>query len=246
MNSRPLLWIRSLGFYIGLVLSTLLWGTVLTVLALFFPYRYRMRLVIRPWVGFVLWWLRVTCSIRVQINGLDHLGCTPGVLFFKHMSTWDALFSQMIVAPLTTVIKKGLLWIPCFGWAFWVTRPIPILRNQPVKAFKQLLTLGQQRLADGYWVALFPEGARIKPGRVERFQIGGARLVKESGCCAYVVAHNGGHHWQHKHFTKQPGTIQVRISPPITANNRPAEDLNEELEGWMREQMKELDPATED
>ena len=242
MQSDPILWLRSLFFYIGFVVSTLLWGTSLTIIGLLFPLRKRFRLVIVPWVSFVLWWLRITCSIRVDIQGLEHLRDKAGVLLIKHMSTWDALFSQLIISPQTTVIKRGLLWLPCFGWAFWVTKPIPIVRNQPIQALRQLLSQGKERLAQGYWVSLFPEGARIMPGKVGRFQLGGARLAKEAGRCAYVVAHNGGLFWQHKRFIKRPGTITLKISPPMEAKDRSAEGFNQELESWMRSQMDALDP----
>ena len=242
MQSYLFLWFRSLLFYVGFIISTVLWGTSLTVIALFFPLQRRFGLVIVPWVSFVLWWLRISCAIRVEVEGKENLGSTPSVLFIKHMSTWDALFSQLLISPQTTVIKQILLWVPCFGWAFWVTKPISISRSQPVKSLKQLLEQGKARLEQGYWVSVFPEGSRIKPGEVGRFQLGGARLAKQSNRPAHVVAHNGGLFWIHKQFIKRPGTIKVIISPAMTGQDLTVEDFNQRLEGWMRDQMTRLDP----
>ncbi|MCY3859395.1 MAG: lysophospholipid acyltransferase family protein [Gammaproteobacteria bacterium] len=241
MRTRPILWVRSLLFYIGYVVSTALWGTSLTVIAQFIPKRSRFRAVIVPWVTFVLWWLKLTCGIRVEVIGKEHLGDEPGIVLMKHSSTWDALYSQLLVCPQTTVIKRKLLWIPCFGWAFWVTNPIAIDREQRMSALRYIVGEGRKRLASGVWVTLFPEGTRMPSGQVGRFQRGGAMLAKQCGVPTYVVAHNGGHHWRYKAFIKHPGVIQVRISPPQDVGERTSQEFNDDAETWMREQMKDLE-----
>jgi 1-acyl-sn-glycerol-3-phosphate acyltransferase len=83
------------------------------------------------------------------------------VLLVKHQSTWEALFIQTLVSPQTTLIKKELLWIPFFGWAFALLRPIAIDRNRPLGALRQLIDRGSARLDEGIWVTLFPEGTRL-------------------------------------------------------------------------------------
>lgn len=242
MTSMPVLWVRSFLFYVGYVLATMLWGTSLTIIAQFLPHHVRFRTVIPPWVGFVLWWLKVTCNVRVEIQGKEHLGADAGILFMKHMSTWDALYSQLLISPQTTIIKRKLLWIPCFGWAFWVTNPIAIDRAQRMSALRHIVAEGRKRLAQGFWVSLFPEGTRVPVGEVGRFQRGGAMLAQQSGAKAYFVAHNGGYFWRHRAFIKRPGIIQLRISPPQEVGDRTAKEFNEHAEAWMREQMGELDP----
>ena len=241
MRTRPVLWIRTLVFYIGYACWTALWGTSLTVIAQFVPRRLRFNVVIVPWVSLVLWWLKVTCGIQVEVHGKEHLGQEPGILLMKHMSTWDALYSQLLVSPQTTVIKRKLLWIPCFGWAFWVTNPIAIDREQRMSALRYIVAEGRKRLAAGVWVTLFPEGTRIPSGEVGKFQRGGAMLAKQSGVPTYLVAHNGGHYWCTNAFIKHPGVIQVRISPPQQVGERTSQDFNDDAESWMREQMVELD-----
>ena len=244
MRTRPVLWVRTLFFYIGYALSTMLWGTSLTVIAQFVPKRSRFRLVIVPWVSFVLWWLKLTCGIRVEVRGKEHLGKEPGILLMKHASTWDALYSQLLVCPQTTVIKRKLLWIPCFGWAFWVTNPIAIDREQRMSALRFIVGEGRQRLGAGVWVTMFPEGTRVPSGQVGRFQRGGAMLAKQSGVPTYFIAHNGGHYWRYKAFIKHPGVIQVRISPPQVVGDRTSQEFNEDAETWMREQMDELEASS--
>ena len=241
MRTRPVLWVRSLLFYIGYALSTMLWGTSLTVIAQFVPKHSRFRVVIVPWVTFVLWWLKLTCGIRVEVTGKEHLGDEPGILLIKHASTWDALYSQLLVCPQTTVIKRKLLWIPCFGWAFWVTNPIAIDREQRMSALRYIVGEGRKRLGSGCWVTLFPEGTRMPSGQVGRFQRGGAMLAKQSGVPTYLVAHNGGRLWSNKSFIKRPGVVQVRISPPQVVGERTSQEFNTDAEAWMRDQIAKLD-----
>ena len=236
-----ILWVRTLLFYVGYIISTVLWGTTLTAIALFLPHRVRFQTVIVPWVGFVIWWLKVTCGITVRISGKDHLLNEPGILFIKHMSTWDALYSQLLVGPQSTVIKKKLLWIPCFGWAFWVTKPITIDRNQRMSTLKSMISMSSDRLKQGFWVTMFPEGTRVPVGQVGRFQRGGAMLARASGAPTYFVAHNGGMHWRREGFAMRPGTIEVRISEAHWAGEQTANEFNELAEVWMRREMAELE-----
>lgn len=242
-NWPPVLWLRTILFYVGYVTSTVLWGTALSMLALFVPHRLRFGMVIVPWVSFVIWWLKVTCGIHVKIQGREHISQTPGILFMKHMSTWDALYSQLLVYPQTTVIKRKLLWIPCFGWAFWVTKPITIDRNQRMSTLKQMISMSSARLSQGFWVTMFPEGTRVAAGQVGRFQRGGAMLARSSGAPTYFVAHNGGLFWRRTGFAMHPGTIDVRISAPHWVGDRSADEFNQLALDWMRREMAELDPT---
>lgn len=235
------LFLRSVIFYIGYVGATILWGFFASITGWFVFKSKRADYVIVPWVSFVLWWLRVSCGISVKVEGLEHLSDSAGILFVKHQSTWDALFSQLLIRPQTTVIKQHLLMIPFFGWAFFVTKPIVIKRHQKLSSLRNMVDQGKSKLADGVWVTLFPEGTRIKPGQVGRFHAGGATLAASAGANVHVVAHNGGHHWLLHKFTKYPGEIQLRVSKPISCDGRTANEINEEAEAWMRQEMAQLE-----
>ena len=235
---------RSLLFYFGLVVVTIIWGSWATITGNFVPHARRFRYVIVTWTGFVLWWLRLTCGIKHEIEGMENLEEGPGVLLVKHQSTWDALFSQTLVSPQSTVIKRTLLYIPFFGWAFWMTNPIAINRTRRVGSIRRMIRMGKERFSAGYWITLFPEGTRVETGQVGRFQSGAAMLAIALGAPVFVVAHNGGHCWQLKRWLKQPGTIQVRISPPIPTKGKSTQQVSAEAERWMREAMAEIDPES--
>ncbi|GIS69192.1 MAG: hypothetical protein CM1200mP9_00130 [Gammaproteobacteria bacterium] len=82
--------------------------------------------------------------------------------------------------PQTTLIKKELLWIPFFGWAFALLRPIAIDRGRRT-GIATTNRSGVPRLEEGTWVTLFPEGTRLATGQSAPMQRGGAALASASG-----------------------------------------------------------------
>ena len=89
--------------------------------------------------------------------------------------------------------------------------PIAIDRRRGHSALRFMAKRGTQRLAQGFWVVVFPEGTRVAPGEQRAYQIGGAWLAAASGAPVVPVAHNAGLLWPRYAFLKHPGTITVRI-----------------------------------
>ena len=61
-----------------------------------------------------------------------------------------------------------------------------------------------------------------------------------AGAPIVPVAHNAGRVWPRNAFLKHPGTVTVRIGPPIDTVNRDAKTLNALVETWIEEQQKAL------
>ncbi len=233
--------LRTSLFYIGAIAVTVTWGTLSCLVAWVLPFRQRFIFVIVYWSRMVLWWLRVTCRIDHHISGEEHIPDRPGVVLSKHQSTWETLFLQALFIPQTTVLKRELLHIPFFGWAFRLLKPIAIDRGARGNAYKQLILKGKERLEAGVWVVLFPEGTRIEPGKTGTFQRGGAALAVANRCPMIVVAHNAGHFWPARHLTKYPGTIEVVVSPPIDTLDRSPNEIIREAREWLENTMSRLD-----
>ena len=210
-----MLTVRAAAFYAGYTLVTIVWGTLGTVFGWLVPYRLRFRLIIGCWTWLCLKWLQVTCGIRHRVVGLERVPERPCIVLCRHESTWETLFLQQLFAPQATLIKRELLRIPFFGWAFRTLRPIAIDRRAQRKALRTLIEQGRARLQDCIWVALFPEGTRMPPGQLGRFQPGGAALAAATGAPIVVVVHNAGSFWPAHQFHKYPGEITVIIGEPI-------------------------------
>lgn len=235
-----MLGLRAAGFYLGYVIATVVWGSISIAVAWVMPMRMRFSFVIGTWSRFVLWWLRMTCGIQARVRGRNHLPSEPCVLLVKHQSTWETLFIQTLISPQATIIKRELLWIPFFGWAFALLKPIAIDRRSARGALRHLIKEGVSRLSSGIWVTLFPEGTRIPWGEHGQFHAGGAALAKAARRPVVVVAHDAGRYWPAHRFIKQPGTIEVRISPPIEPSGN-TNNINDLAKDWLEYQMLELE-----
>ena len=199
--------------------------------------RYR---IISAWSRLVLLLSRVVLGIDWKVEGEEHLPSRPSVILSKHQSAWEKLAFQHIFPPQVHVLKRELLWIPFFGWGLALMSPIAIDRSRGVAALRSIARRGRERLEQGFWVVIFPEGTRVAPGERRAYHIGGAWLAAASGAPIVPVAHNAGLVWPRNAFVKRPGTVTVRIGPPIDTLERDAKAANAMAETWIEEQQKAL------
>jgi 1-acyl-sn-glycerol-3-phosphate acyltransferase len=199
--------------------------------------RYR---IISGWSRCVVYLAKLLVGIRWKVEGREHLPSRPSVILSKHQSAWETLAFQEIFPPQVHVLKRELLWIPFFGWGLALMSPIAIDRSRGVAALRAMARRGCERLAQGFWIVIFPEGTRVAPGERRTYQLGGAWLAAASGAPIVPVAHNAGLVWPRNAFIKRPGTVTVRIGPPIEAANRDPKMLNALVESWIEEQQKAL------
>jgi 1-acyl-sn-glycerol-3-phosphate acyltransferase len=199
--------------------------------------RYR---VISGWSRLVLLLSRAILGIDWKVEGQEHLPSRPSVILSKHQSAWETLAFQKIFPPQVHVLKRELLWIPFFGWGLALMSPIAIDRSRGVTALRNIARRGRERLEQGFWVVVFPEGTRVRPGERRAYQLGGAWLAAASGAPVVPVAHNAGLVWPRNAFLKRPGTVTVRIGPPIETQHRDPKAVNAMVETWIEEQQKAL------
>jgi len=232
------LWIRSTVFLVGMVLSAILFSPI-AIFSGLLPALVCTR-VISLWALFINFWLRVTCKIVYKVRGELDWGNGPAVILSKHQSAWETIAFQLIFPTQTWALKREVLWIPFFGWGLAATRPIAINRRAKVRALDQLIEQGTQRLQEGRWVVIFPEGTRMAPGLRGHYSPGGAMLAINCNVPIIPVAHNAGSFWGRRQFLKRPGTIQVWVGPAINTTDRKPRALIKEAEDWIEEKMKVL------
>jgi 1-acyl-sn-glycerol-3-phosphate acyltransferase len=232
-------YLRSALFWLALILLTPPYA-LLAVASAPLPRLARYR-VISGWAWLALRCLRRICGVHWTVEGREHLPRRPAVILSKHQSAWETLAFQEIFPPQVHVLKRELLWIPFFGWGLALMSPIAINRARGMAALRQIARRGRQRLEQGFWVVVFPEGTRVAPGRTRKYQIGGAWLAAHSGAPVVPVAHNAGRVWPRNSFLKYPGKVTVRIGPPIESAGRDAEEINAMAERWIETQQKTLD-----
>lgn len=233
-----MLYLRSLLFYLGMFAAIFVFAP-LALIILPLPYLWRYRIMIQ-WGRFVSWWLKQTCDLTYEVEGLENIPQTPAIVLSKHQSAWETIAYQQIFPQQIWLLKRELLWIPLFGWALATLKPIAINRKHLRQSMQKIIREGKQRLMQGMWVIIYPEGTRVQPGQQQRYGIGGALLAAESGCPVVPVAHNSGKFWLLKGFLKKPGVIQVKIGPMIESKGKTAKEINAIAQEWIETTVAQL------
>lgn len=232
--------LRSLLFLAGAVPITAVFGIGVPISGLFGK---RAALwMAREWARWMVKWCEWSCGIRYEVHGWENVPKTPAVIMAKHQSAWETLFIEATFPYQCWIIKRELLWLPFVGWGLAAVRSIAIDRRSGVAAREQIVQQGMQRIADGLWVTIFPEGTRVPVGKRGRYGIGGATLATRTGTPIMPVAHNAGEFWGRYAFRKHAGTVQVVIGPVIETKGRDPLSVTRELEEWIEGQMKRLNP----
>jgi len=168
-------------------------------------------------------WLIVKFSgITLTVKGLNRLDPRRQYLFVaNHQSNFDIPVLVQALPPfqLRWIAKKGLLWIPIFGWAMWAAKHIFVDRADSLAALK-ILRLANQRIAAGISVVVFPEGTRSTNGKLLPFKRGGFVLALKTKTPIVPVTINGtGKLLARGEWRVRPGAINVTIGAPIAAED---------------------------
>lgn len=245
-NNHPfyLLWLglRSLVFWIGLVIITVIAGLITPLLYLL-PHNIQYKILLF-WPYFNIWLLKVVCGIKYQVKGFDTVDLKQNaILLPNHQSAWETFFLPTIFPSMSWVIKRELYKIPFYGWALPLLKPIGIDRGSGRSAVEQVKKVGKQRLDEGNWVCIFPEGTRVAPGVKVRYKMGGALLAHYSQYPVYPIAHNAGECWARNAFIKRPGLVTVSIGSKIESKGRNAGEVNDAVREWIQDELTRLPPV---
>lgn len=236
---------RSLMFTFGYFILTVSYGT-LSVFTWLLPPRIRHR-TISSWTRAVIVWLRISCGVRYQLIGQEHIRdiSFPAMILSKHQSAWETLYLQGIFWPAATVLKQELLRIPFFGWGLRAMSPIAIDRSHPRKALKQVKEMGATRLSQGFNVILFPEGTRMPPGEKGVYARSGADIAATTNAPIIPIALNAARCWPSGSFRKYPGLITVSVGPMIHSQGKRSKEIMAEVEDWIETETKRLESHVE-
>ena len=229
-----MIYLRSFVFYIGYLSSGVLASIVACLVGPFISLNQRLKLF-SLWPKFANWFLHATCNIKVEIIGEENLPKEPCVVVSNHQGQWETFSMQYLFHPLSTLLKRELLFIPLCGWAMSMLNPIAINRAKPKEAILQTLKEGSDRLSKGMYVLLFPEGTRVKAGRVGKYARSSFELAKRNQVKVLPLCHNSGDCWPAHRFIKKPGIITLNIGKPfyVEDSKRSAEDVR----AWVEKNL---------
>ena len=166
---------RSLLFTTLMILSVPFYALVVLLLAPF-PHATRYKVAV-AWVRANLTSLRWLCGLTYEVSGRENIPADACVVMLKHSSAMETLVELELFPRQTWALKRELMWLPFFGWAMALLKPIAVHRGAGRSAVNQLVQKGAERIRDGVFVMIFPEGTRVAAGETGRYGIGGAALA---------------------------------------------------------------------
>jgi 1-acyl-sn-glycerol-3-phosphate acyltransferase len=120
---------------------------------------------------------------------------------------------------------------------------IHINRGDREKARAAVNAQGKTVLAQGRWIVIFPEGTRTPRGTFKPYRKGGVRLAINSQTNILPVAQNSASAWPRNSILKYPGQVTVSIGPVITVAGKTEEEIQLEVEAWIENEMRRIDPS---
>ena len=169
----------------------------------------------RWWSRSVLDLARAIAGVEYELRGTEHLPRSPAIIAMKHQSAWDTLAVPVLIGDVAIVLKRELLWIPCYGWYASKAGMIPIDRGAGATALKAMLRRARAVVAQGRSIVIFPEGTRTAIGTKRAYHPGVAALYTQLELPVVPVALNSGLFWPRRRFLKRPGRIVVEALAPL-------------------------------
>jgi len=196
------------------------------------------------WSRLNLFLLKIICGISYEVKIHGKLPDGPVVFLAKHQSAWETIAFPAILPPFMWVLKRELFYIPIFGWCLMALGHIGINRKAGSRAIKQINMEGKGILNRGFSMVIFPEGTRVEPGSMGRFNPGGVGLAIDNGVPVVPVTHNAGKLWSRRSFGKKPGRITIIIEEAIPTTGVPASErklINNRVSEIISNRLKEIE-----
>lgn len=127
-----------------------------------------------------------SCGGRFHVSGLGNLRkCDgPAVFIGNHMSTLETMVLPFLIAPVmdvTFVVKESLVKSWAFGPVMKSRNPIVVSRHNSREDLVKVMTQGQEILAGGRSVVIFPQSTRRIEFKPEEFNSLGVKLASKAG-----------------------------------------------------------------
>jgi lysophosphatidate acyltransferase len=198
---------------------------------------------------FVTWWgivMRGVVGWRIDLDHLERLsGSAPAVVVGNHQSNLDiATYAAFFGEESVVIGKKEIGRIPVFGWLWKASGNILVDRGNRGSAVASLDEAAARIRGSRMNVWVLAEGHRNQKPELLPFKKGAFRLaIAAQVPIVAFVAEPMRSVLDAKRWMVRPGTIRVRVLPPIpTAGRAPeeADALLQEVQSLMQETLDDL------
>lgn len=178
----------------------------------------------------VLFWARIIGGIKYKIhypptteNGIpfQHNINTRldgrAIIAAKHMSVIEVAILVTHIPNAFFIIKRELLWIPVYGWAFARMGLLGVNRKKGRTNMKELAQRVTKRIMDGMTLIIYPEGTRVLPGQNIPLKRGLLFLAEHLKLPIMPVGTDAGLYWP-KHGKIKSGTVNLYFEPELPSS----------------------------
>lgn len=134
------------------------------------------------------------------------------IIAAKHMSILEIAVISKVVKNTFFILKRELLWIPIYGWAFWRMGMVGVNRAKGRTNLSKLSNQVEDEIRNGRILVIFPEGTRAKPGQHVPLKGGLLFLARHLKLPILPVGTDAGLYWP-KRGRITPGTATVTFEP---------------------------------
>ena len=172
-----------------------------------------VRVVSVAWARFHRWCATYILGIRTRIEGTLPEGTV--LVAAKHQSMYETIDLVIVLRRPRIVMKQELFRIPLWGPLAERYGQIVVDRNAGAAALRGLIRAGEEAVAEGRSIIIFPEGTRVSPGETPPLQPGFAGLYRILTLPIVPLALDSGRVWPARRFVKRPGVVTMRFGEPI-------------------------------
>ncbi len=170
-------------------------------------------------------------GVELEVEGQENLwGSRPAVFVFNHQSQLDVVvLAALLRRDFTGVAKKELSKDPTFAAMGWLANVAYVDRTDSAAA-REALAPALDSLRSGTSLVIAPEGTRSPTPRVLPFKKGAFHLAMQAQVPMIpIVIRNAGERMPAHSMILTPGTVQVRVLPPVPTDDWTAENLDEQV-----------------
>ena len=139
------------------------------------------------------------------------------IIAAKHMSIMEVAILVLHVPNSFFIVKRELMWLPFYGWAFYRIGLQPVNRKRGSTNMRRLADKVASKIMNGQNLIIFPEGTRVKPGTHPNLHRGLLYLAHELKLPILPVGTDTGLYWP-KRGKIHPGTANLYFENLLPAS----------------------------
>lgn len=237
---RTVIWFLNFWIYLLRIFPDMLKANKLSETGQMIKLDALLEKVVRNWSQSMLY----VAGVKVVVSGLENIPEVPAVFISNHQGNFDIpILLASLDKPKGFVAKIELKKMPFISTWMRHLNCIFIDRGDARQSLTALSN-SSEILEGGHSIIIFPEGTRSKGEALGEFKSGAFKMAFKTGAPLVPVSIDGSYKIMEDHgIWIKPGTVRLRILPPIETEGMPKEKaraIGEEIKSLILKSREEL------